>query len=130
MHDVSVRNESSDEDADKSGDDARNLIFDGSEEDKTTVLNDGFEVLEVDMPKEGSNRIDINGKSYKIKMCASKSPMKKKKLTPKKKMKANFKKKIGEDTLIIDLMMGAAKATYYQAWHEKMQELKKLDTNA
>lgn len=43
---------------------------------------------------------------------------------------ANFKKKFGGVTLIKDLMMGADKATYYQGWHEKMQELKMLDTNA
>jgi hypothetical protein len=29
---------------------------------------------------------------------------------------ANFKKKFGGGTLIRDLMMGAAKATYIQAW--------------
>lgn len=42
----------------------------------------------------------------------------------------NFKKKFDEVTLIRYLMMGASKATYYQGWHEKMQELKMLDTNA
>lgn len=40
-------------------------------------MNDGFEVVEAGMPKEGSNRVNINKKSYKIKMCGSKSPMKK-----------------------------------------------------
>ncbi|XP_058769641.1 uncharacterized protein LOC131643444 [Vicia villosa] len=43
---------------------------------------------------------------------------------------ANFKKKFGGGTLIRDLMMGAAKATYYQAWEEKMAELKKVDPKA
>ncbi|KAI5411863.1 hypothetical protein KIW84_056797 [Lathyrus oleraceus] len=62
--DVTIRNESSDEDADESDDDARNV-----------------------RPKEGSNKVDINGKSYRIKMCGIKSPMKKNKLTPKKKIK-------------------------------------------
>ncbi|GAU45522.1 hypothetical protein TSUD_186790 [Trifolium subterraneum] len=33
---------------------------------------------------------------------------------------ANFKKRFGGGTLIRDLMMGAAKATYYQAWEAKM----------
>jgi hypothetical protein len=43
---------------------------------------------------------------------------------------ANFKKKFGGGTAIRDLMMGAAKATYYQAWEQKMQELKALDLAA
>lgn len=43
---------------------------------------------------------------------------------------ANFKKKFGGGTAIRDLMMGAAKATYYQAWEEKMMQLKALDPGA
>ncbi|XP_058776090.1 uncharacterized protein LOC131650394 [Vicia villosa] len=43
---------------------------------------------------------------------------------------ANFKNKFGGGTLIRDLMTGAAKATYYQAWEEKMAELKKVDPKA
>jgi hypothetical protein len=43
---------------------------------------------------------------------------------------ANFKKKFGGGTLIRDLMMGAAKATYYQAWEAKMSELKAHDKKA
>ncbi|XP_058783754.1 uncharacterized protein LOC131658483 [Vicia villosa] len=43
---------------------------------------------------------------------------------------ANFKKKFGGGTLIRDLMMGAAKATYYKAWEKKMSELKQLDQKA
>jgi hypothetical protein len=43
---------------------------------------------------------------------------------------ANFKKKFGGGTLIRDLMMGAAKATYFQAWKAKMDELKKVDVGA
>jgi hypothetical protein len=43
---------------------------------------------------------------------------------------ANFKKRFGGGVKIRDLMMGAAKATYYQAWEEKMQELKKIDQKA
>ncbi|XP_058783089.1 uncharacterized protein LOC131657741 [Vicia villosa] len=43
---------------------------------------------------------------------------------------ANFKKRFGGGALIRDLMMGAAKATYYQAWVTKMNELKCVDPNA
>ncbi|GAU21282.1 hypothetical protein TSUD_286920 [Trifolium subterraneum] len=43
---------------------------------------------------------------------------------------ANFKKKFGGGTLIRDLMMGTAKATYYQAWEAKMSELKAFDKKA
>jgi hypothetical protein len=39
---------------------------------------------------------------------------------------ANFKKKFGGGTLIRDLMMGAAKATYIQEWEAKMKELKAI----
>jgi len=39
----------------------------------------------------------------------------------------NFKKKFGGGTLIRDLMKGAAKATYYQAWKAHMDEIKKVD---
>ncbi|KAI5398541.1 hypothetical protein KIW84_064063 [Lathyrus oleraceus] len=56
-------NESSDEDANESDDDARNVSFDDSEEDKTSGLNDEFKVVEVDRPKEGSNKVDINEKA-------------------------------------------------------------------
>lgn len=66
-------------------------MFDDNEEDRTNWLNDGFEVVEVDRPKEGLNRVDINGKSYRINLCASRSLMKKKKLTPKKKLKVKVK---------------------------------------
>ncbi|XP_058783990.1 uncharacterized protein LOC131658743 [Vicia villosa] len=43
---------------------------------------------------------------------------------------ANFKKNFGGGTLIRDLMMGAAKSTYHQAWMQKMNELKNVDFNA
>ncbi|XP_058734066.1 uncharacterized protein LOC131605767 [Vicia villosa] len=43
---------------------------------------------------------------------------------------ANFKKKFGGGALIRDLMMGAAKATYQQAWTLKMNELKAIDPKA
>lgn len=42
----------------------------------------------------------------------------------------NFKKKFGGGTAIRDLMMGAAKATYIQAWEKKMNELRKLSIGA
>jgi hypothetical protein len=43
---------------------------------------------------------------------------------------ANFKKKFGGGTLIRNLMTGAAKAIYYQAWKAKTDELKKVDRGA
>ncbi|XP_058733542.1 uncharacterized protein LOC131605168 [Vicia villosa] len=43
---------------------------------------------------------------------------------------ANFKKNFGGGSLIRDLMMGAAKATYDQVWSPKMNELKNVDQNA
>ncbi|XP_058763697.1 uncharacterized protein LOC131637122 [Vicia villosa] len=43
---------------------------------------------------------------------------------------ANFKNIFGWGALIRDLMMGAAKATYYQGWLTKMNELKEVDKKA
>ncbi|XP_058751002.1 uncharacterized protein LOC131624021 [Vicia villosa] len=43
---------------------------------------------------------------------------------------ANFKKKFGGGAAIRDLLMGAANATYFQAWEKKMNELKQLDKKA
>lgn len=43
---------------------------------------------------------------------------------------ANFKKKFGGGSLIRDLRMGAANATYYQGWMQKMNELKQIDIKA
>ncbi|XP_058781430.1 uncharacterized protein LOC131655613 [Vicia villosa] len=43
---------------------------------------------------------------------------------------ANFRKKFGGGALIRDLMMEAAKATYYQGWLQKMNELKLIDLDA
>jgi len=42
----------------------------------------------------------------------------------------NYKKKFRGGVLIRDLMMAAAKATYYQAWEAKMEELKKINQEA
>lgn len=43
---------------------------------------------------------------------------------------ANFKKKFGGGTLLRDLMMGAAKATYVEAWNVKMLQIKEIDGKA
>lgn len=43
---------------------------------------------------------------------------------------ANLKKKFGGGSLIRDLMIGVAKATYYQEWMQKMNELKQVDLKA
>ncbi|XP_058729589.1 uncharacterized protein LOC131601732 [Vicia villosa] len=43
---------------------------------------------------------------------------------------ANFKKKFGRGALIRDLIMEAAKATYYKGWLQKMNELKLKDPDA
>jgi len=39
----------------------------------------------------------------------------------------NYKKKFGARILIRNLMMGTAKATYYQGWKAKMEDLKKVN---
>jgi len=43
---------------------------------------------------------------------------------------ANFKKKFGGGTLLRDLMMGAAKSTYFEAWEEKMLKIKDVKEEA
>ena len=43
---------------------------------------------------------------------------------------SNFKKKFGGGIVIRDLMMGAAKATYEEAWTEKMNQLKEVKPQA
>lgn len=47
-----------------------------------------------------------------------------------KHLYAKFKKRFGGGTAIRDLMMGAAKATYIQAWEKKMNELRQLNPKA
>ncbi|XP_052723292.1 uncharacterized protein LOC128193572 [Vigna angularis] len=42
----------------------------------------------------------------------------------------NYKKKFGGGLLIRDLMMGAAKATFYKEWEKKMGELKNVNVDA
>ena len=43
---------------------------------------------------------------------------------------SNYKKKFGGGIVIRNLMMRAAKATYYQGWEAKMEELKKVNLAA
>lgn len=43
---------------------------------------------------------------------------------------ANLKKKFGGGTQIRDLIMGAAKATYFSAWEDKMNQLKQINEDA
>lgn len=92
-------NGSSDEDEDNmyvySSDDggSRDVMFDDSEDERVALVNDGFEAVEVEVPANGSNRVNVGGKSLRIKKCASKSPMKKN--SPKKQMK--LKQKATED---------------------------------
>jgi hypothetical protein len=88
-------NGSSDEDEDNlyvySSDDggARHVKFDDSEDERGAPVNDGFEAVEVEVPASGSNRVNVGGKSLRIKKCGSKSPMKKNSL--KKQMKLKLK---------------------------------------
>lgn len=95
-------NGSSDEDEDNlyvySSDDggSRDVMFDDSEDERVALVNDGFEAVEVEVPAYGSNRVNVGGKSLRIKKCASKSPMKKN--SPKKQMKQmKLKQKATED---------------------------------
>jgi hypothetical protein len=217
-----------DDDFSSSEDEAKGVTFDDSEDERGLGLEDGFEVPYAE-PKNGTNRVIVEGKSYRVKHRANKNPTPTKKTqTPKKKsstncdpewekdymseelnsddpddsdkeggskaltfnmdhlnkdtdfnfgmdfkslhdfkeairewsilngretkylkndkircrigrvehrlclrhLYANFKKKFGGGTLIRDLMMGAAKATYIQAWQVKMNELRKADLKA
>ncbi|XP_027903766.1 uncharacterized protein LOC114163669 [Vigna unguiculata] len=43
---------------------------------------------------------------------------------------SNFKKKFGGGVVIRDLMIGAAKATYYAGWEKKMGELRNINPEA
>lgn len=66
-----------------SDDDAKKVRFDDTEDERTTALDDGFEVIEVERPEDGTNMVGIKGKLSRIKFCANKSP--KEKLIPNKK---------------------------------------------
>ena len=64
--------------------DIMRVRFEDSEDKRTTAMNDGIEVIEVDWLKASINKVEVNGKSYKYKICVgSKGP--KKRLIPKKK---------------------------------------------
>jgi hypothetical protein len=67
---------------------AKGVKLDDSEDERVTALNDGFTYVEVDAPVNGTNRVDLGGKSLRIKTCASKSPLKSN--TPKEKMKVKM----------------------------------------
>ncbi|KAL5148693.1 hypothetical protein HKD37_13G035689 [Glycine soja] len=42
----------------------------------------------------------------------------------------NFKNFFGEGTLLKDLVMGASKATYEEAWEDKMTQIKEVSEEA
>jgi len=50
---------------------------DDSQDERTTALEDGFEVVEVEAPNNGTNRVTVNNKSVRINKCGSKTPNKK-----------------------------------------------------
>lgn len=58
--------------------------FDDTKDERRIAMDDGFEVIEVDEPKEGATTYEVNGHSYRFKIWASKSLIKK---SPKKKGK-------------------------------------------
>jgi len=58
-------------------DEVKGVRFDDSEDERTTALEDGFEMVEVEAPTNGTNRVTISNKSVRIRMCGSKSPKKK-----------------------------------------------------
>lgn len=52
-------------------DDAKKKVrFDDSVEERTTTLNVGFEIIETST-KYGSDKVQIKGRSYIIKVCGS-----------------------------------------------------------
>lgn len=53
--------------------DVKGVSFDDSQDEKTTTLNGGFEVIEADRIRNGSNIVKIKEKSYRIKIYGSKS---------------------------------------------------------
>ncbi|KAI5423506.1 hypothetical protein KIW84_046451 [Lathyrus oleraceus] len=110
-----------------SNDEASRVMFDDTKDERTTTMDDGFEVFELDKAKEGVTRYKVNGNSYKFKMCSSKSSIKNllqrkvlvsvfeemfKRIEHRlclRHLYAIFKKKFGGCTLIRNLMMGATK---------------------
>jgi hypothetical protein len=101
---VTLGGSSEEEDDDKlymySSDDggAKGVKFDDSEDERGAPLNDGFEVYEADAPENGSNRVNLGGKSVRIKKCASKSSMKKKSLKKSPMKKVKLKARAHEDS--------------------------------
>lgn len=47
-------------------DDARRVRFDDSAKEGTTAFNDDFKVIKIERSGNGSNRVEIKGKSYRI----------------------------------------------------------------
>ncbi|WJX65969.1 hypothetical protein P8452_50574 [Trifolium repens] len=131
-----------DDDFSSSEDEAKGVTFDDSEDERGLGLEDGFEVPYAE-PKNGTNRVIIEEDIGSEKRWVFISDQQKGLMQVFDEMSlrvehrlclrhlyANFKKKFGGGTLIRDLMMGAAKATYIQAWQVKMNELKKADLKA
>ncbi|KAI5425061.1 hypothetical protein KIW84_031020 [Lathyrus oleraceus] len=71
---MSIGTESSDEESD---DKALRVRFDDTYDERTTIMDDDFEVFELDKPQKGATIYEVNGHSYMFKICASKSPIKK-----------------------------------------------------
>lgn len=69
--------ESEDDGDDDSSEDERALGLDDSDEERALGLDDGFGVFEVEQPANGSNRVEIEGQSFRLKTVANKSPGKK-----------------------------------------------------
>jgi hypothetical protein len=61
--DVEVEMFSSDDD------EVKGVRFNDSEDERTTALEDGFKMVEVEASTNGTNRVTINNKSVRIKMC-------------------------------------------------------------
>ena len=68
---MSVEFDPSEEESDY--DDALKVKLDDSEEERTATMDDGFEFIEIEKPKFDNNRVEVNGKSFRYKSCASKS---------------------------------------------------------
>ena len=53
------------------------MRFDDTEGERTTAIDDTFELIVVDKPKRVPNRIEVNGMPYRFKICVNKSSKKK-----------------------------------------------------
>jgi len=74
--------------------------FDDNEDERTTALEDEFEVVEVEAPVNGTNRVTINNKPLRMKKCGSKTP--KKKSSPKKKNNSVRLNLVAPKSLLVD----------------------------